>query len=406
MRYAIRLFVVSLLLHGVTACMGNRSGGTGYPEVQRNIEAYQHALIARGVTGGSIAGVFRGGDAIAYSIVNSGLAGDTAITPNTLFPIWSMSKPITIAAMMILHERGLYEVNDPVSKYIPYFANLKCKDKDGKVYPCKNDLRIVHLLSHRSGYGYYDPGKGPSIPGPYQNLDQFVRAVAAHPLEFEPGTEYLYGINQAILGRLVEVLSGKEFFALLSEAIFEPLGMADTKFELSPDDRKRFAALFRKPDPSKDDGRFDSGSSVFSTTQDELSYEPGTKAQFGGEGLVSTFEDYRHFCEMLLGKGTYRGKRVLDERSIEMMTAVTTEGKLTRGYNNGHDYGYSLFILSEPALDGTGAPKGIFGWSGYHNTHFWIDYEKNIYGLFMTRTAPFSWEIQKQFRAAVYRGLH
>jgi CubicO group peptidase (beta-lactamase class C family) len=192
----------------------------------------------------------------------------------------------------------------------------------------------------------------------------------------------------------------------LSEAIFEPLGMANTKFELSPDDRKRFQVLFKKPDPPEVDDRFDEGTSAFSTAHDELSYAPGTKAQFGGEGLVSTFEDYRRFCEMLLGRGTYRGTQILDERSIEMMTAVMTEGGLTRGYNNGMEYGYSLFVLSEPALDGTGSSRGIFGWSGYHNTHFWIDYEKNIYGLFMTRTVPFSWEIQKQFRATVYRGLN
>jgi len=233
-----------------------------------------------------------------------------------------------------------------------------------------------------------------------------VRDVAAHPLEFEPGTEYRYGINQAILGRVVEVLSGQEFFEFLREAIFEPLGMANTKFELSPEDRQRFQNLFKKPDPSLTGDRFDEGPSVFSTDHDELSYAPGTKAQFGGEGLVSTFDDYRRFCEMLLGRGAYRGTRILHEQSIDMMTSVVTEGRLMGGYNNGMDYGYSLFVLSEPALDGTGSPRGIFGWSGYHNTHFWIDYEKNIFGLFMTRTVPYSGEIQKQFRVAVYRNLN
>jgi CubicO group peptidase (beta-lactamase class C family) len=406
MHTEIRAIVASLFVLTVAACSGNRGAGPGDQVVQQNIEAYQRALIARGVTGGSVAGVFRGGDTVAYSMVNSGVAGDAPISPNTIFPIWSMSKPITIAAMMILHERGLYEVSDPVSKYIPYFSTLNCKDEDGQIYRCENELQIVHLLSHRSGYGYYEQGKGPSHLDPYENLDQFVRDVAAHPVEFEPGTEYRYGINQAILGRVVEVLSGKEFFEFLSEAIFEPLGMANTKFELSPDDRKRFQVLFKKPDPPEVDDRFDEGISTFSTAHDELFYAPGTKAQFGGEGLVSTFDDYRRFCEMLLGRGTYRGTRILNERSIEMMTAVITEGGLTRGYNNGMDYGYSLFILSEPALDGTGSSRGIFGWSGYHNTHFWIDYEKNIYGLFMTRTVPYSGEIQKQFRAAVYRGLN
>ena len=401
----IRAIFTSLLVLTFIACGGNGSSGSGNQHVQKNIEAYQRALITSGVTGGSVAGVFSGEDTLAYSIVNSGLAGDMPISPSTIFPIWSMSKPITITAMMILHERGFYKLDDPVSKYIPYFSNLQCKAEDGQLYRCKNELQIVHLLSHRSGYGYYEQGEGPSHLTPYENLDQFVRDVAAHPVEFEPGTDYLYGINQAILGRVVEILSGKEFFEFLTEAIFEPLGMDNTKFELSPDERKHFQVLFKKPDPPEVDGGFDKGTSVFSTAYDELSYVPGTKAQYGGDGLVSTFDDYRRFCEMLLGRGTYRGKRILDEQSIDMMTSVITEGGLRRGYNTGVDYGYSLFILREPILDGTGSSKGIFGWSGYHKTHFWIDYEKNIYGLFMTRTVPFSWEIQKHFRAAVYSGL-
>jgi len=409
MHMKVRTIVSSVLILTLVACAGSRSRLPNDQGMQKNIEAYQRALIAKGVTGGSVAGVFRGGETLAYSIVNSGLPGDTPVSPDTIFPIWSMSKPITTAAMMILHERGLYQVSDPVSKYIPYFSDLKCKGEDGQSYPCENELKIVHLLSHRSGYGYYDQGEGPSHLDPYEDLDKFVRVVSAHPVEFEPGTEYLYGINQAILGRLVEVLSGVEFFEFLNETIFEPLGMTHTRFELSPEDRKRFQVLFKKPgyDETMEAGiKFDEGTSAFSNAHDELSYAPGTKVQLGGEGLVSTFGDYRRFCEMLLGRGVYRGKRVLDEQSIEMMVAVTTEGEVTRGYNDGFDYGYSLFVLSEPALDGTGSSKRIFGWSGYHNTHFWIDYDKNLYGLFMTRTVPFSFEIQKQFRSAVYRGLN
>lgn len=374
-------------------------------DLKQNVEAYQRALIAAGVTGSSVAGVFRGTDTLVYSIVNSGLAGDTPITSSTIFPIWSMSKPITIAAMMILHQRGLYQVNDPVSKYIPYFAELKCRDPDGALYSCRSELRIEHLLSHRSGYAYYERGKGPSHLDPHEDLDAYVRAVVAHPLEFEPGTAWVYGLNQAILGRLVEVLSGKEFYGFLKEEFFDPLGMVDTKFELTPEDRARFQVLFRKPGPVPTQDRFDSGTSEFTTTYDELAYTPGTKAQFGGEGLVSTFEDYRRFCEMLLGRGVFRGKRILDERSIAMMTAAVTPPGRISGYSTGQAHGYSLFVLEEPALDGTGAPKGIFGWSGAHNTHFWVDYENNLYGLWMTRTTPFSWEIQKQFRDAVYRSL-
>ncbi len=404
----VRTIVSSLALVGLASCAGRPGPATDERNqaVQRNVEAYQRALIARGVTAGSVAGVFRGSDTVAMSIVNSGLVGDTPISDSTIFPIWSMSKPITIVAMMILHERGLYKLGDPVSKYIPYFADMKCKDKAGKTYRCKTELQVVHLLTHRSGYGYYDRGKGPSHLDPYANLDQFVKDVAAHPAEFEPGADYLYGLNMAILGRVVEVLTGQEFYAFLKESIFDPLDMPHTKFELSAADRSRWQVLFKKPKPLIDPAMFDEGTSAFSTADDELAYSPGTKAQFGGEGLVSTFEDYRHFCEMLLGRGNFRGTRILTEQSIAMMTSVATESRLRRGYNNGQDFGYSLWVLTEPALDGAGSPRGIYGWSGYHNTHFWIDYENRVYGLFMTRTFPFSWEIQKQLRAAVYRGLN
>lgn len=398
------LRILSPTIAALALCVSVFAADSRHAAVQQSIEAYQRALIARGVTGSSVAGVYRGSETIAHSVMNSGLPGDTAITAKTIFPIWSMSKPITIVAMMILHERGRYALEDPVSKYLPYFADMTCKDKTGKVAKCQNPLKVVHLLTHRSGYGYYESGKGPSFLDSHENLDQFARALAAHPAEFEPGTDYIYGQNQAILGRLVEVLSGKEFFVFLKENLFDPLDMPDTKFELTAEDRKRFQILFKKPKPG-DEARFDTGESSFTREHDELPYTPGTKAQYGGEGLVSTFEDYRHFCEMLLAQGTFRGKRILSPQSIATMTAVATPGGLIRSYNNGQDHGFSLWLLNEPVLDGTGAPKGLYGWSGYHNTHFWIDPKTGIYGLFLTRTYPFSWEIQKQFRSAVYRGL-
>ena len=122
----------------------------------------------------------------------------------------------------------------------------------------------------------------------------------------------------------------------------------------------------------------------------------------GGEGLVSTFSDYRKFCEMLLNGGQYNGQQIISAASLELMTTTVTPPQLSGGYSSGFGYAYSVFNLVEPALDGTGSPAGIFGWSGAHNTHFWIDPTNGIYGLFMTRTTPFSFEIQKHFRAAVY----
>ena len=380
-------------------------------ELADGVRAYQQALITHGVTGSSIAGVFQGNNTLALSAVTSEIPDDGSISQDTIFPIWSMSKPITIVAMMILRDKGTYRVDEPVSKYIPDFRNLMCKPTDNRddIYPCENELLIEHLLTHRSGYSYYGAGfgEGPDFRFPYNDLEEFVQHVSAQPLEFEPGTEYLYGINQAILGRLVELLSGREFYTFLNTEIFKPLGMTQTKFSLSKKDRQNFQPLYRK-------GQYKLGVNLISPDQgeskvtrdfDELNYSVGTKKQLGGEGLVSTFRDYRRFCEMLLNRGEMNGQRILSKESFLLMTKTVTPPQISNGYNNGFGYAYSMFNLEEPSLDGTGAPKGIFGWSGYHNTHFWIDQENGIYGLFMTRTTPFSFEIQKHFRAAVYKAL-
>ncbi|MDA8620501.1 beta-lactamase family protein, partial [Luminiphilus sp.] len=236
----ISTLLILLLSHSVAAA-----------SLSDSVRTYQEALIAHGVTGSNIAGVFKGSEVLALSAVTSDLPGDQAITEETIFPIWSMSKPVTIVAMMVLLDQGMYTVDEPVSKYLPEFANLMCRpeEEDADLYPCENALLIEHLLTHRSGYSYYGNGggEGPDFRFPYTDLEDYIRHVASWPVEFEPGTAYLYGINQAILGRLVEVLSGKTFFEFLDEAIFAPLGMSDTKFELTEADRARLQPLYRKP---------------------------------------------------------------------------------------------------------------------------------------------------------------
>ena len=356
-------------------------------KINKNVKSYQKALIDNSITASNVTIVYKDGKKIVHSIINSGKDGDMDITDNTIFPIWSMSKPITIVSMMILKERGLVDFDDPVSKYIPYFKELKCKDGE-MIYECKNELKVFHLMTHRSGYKYdiaYE-----TRDHLYKDLDDYVKKVSSMPVEFEPGTEYIYGINQAILGRIVEVISKKRFYDFLNENIFIPLNMKDTKFYLTDNERKRFQILYRKSDEKLH----------FTFNYDENKYLPGNLVQLGGEGLVSTMDNYSKFCEMLLNKGVFNGKRILSEESIyEMITPVS------KGDGNGFDIGYSFFNLTEPLLDGVNSPKGIFGWSGYHNTHFWIDYKNNLYGLFMTRTTPFSSEIQKNFRASVYNSL-
>ena len=294
------------------------AGPPGVDEGQYNrLSEFQDKLIRDEVTGSNVTLVFEDGKVIYHSIVNSLKDGDRDITEDTLFPIWSMSKPITIVAMLTLHEKGLFDWNDPVSKYMPCFEALTVRDGD-TVRPAKEPLRVEHLMSHRSGYAYYWAQPSHDSPQPnqtrFQNLQQYVEATARTPVNFEPGSDYVYGINQAILGRLVEVLSGKSFQEYLQETIFDPLGMTQTSFALDAERRARFQPLF-----------INSSDMIgFTNELDELTYAPESRAHFGGEGLTSTLGDYSRFCEMLLGGGEFRDRRIVSEASLANMTSART----------------------------------------------------------------------------------
>ena len=348
---------------------------------------FQRKLIQTETTGSNVAMLFKDGKIIYHHIENSLNPMGKNIYNNSIFPIWSMSKPITIVAMMALKEKGLINFTDKVSKYIPEFKKLKCKDGMGGTYNCKKDLTVFHLMTHRSGYSYYGSPHFFTSTIKYNNLEDFVFDVANHPLEFEPGSEYLYGINMAILGKIIEVVTNKTFFEYLKEEIFDPLEMDDTKFYLTDSERKYFQPLWINNESLKG----------FTDNLDELTYDYENKAYFGGEGLVSTLADYSKFCQMLLNNGSINGHNIISKESINEMTQP--HSKIP---DDPFDIGYSLFVLRDSKSDGTNSSEGIYGWSGYHNTHFWIDREKNLFGLFMTRAREFSFEIQKEFRRAVY----
>jgi len=353
------------------------------------IQSFQRNLIENEITASNVALVFKDGKVIYHNIENSMDPKGRPIYNNTVFPIWSMSKPITIVAMMQLYEEGLIDFEDKLSKYIPEFENLKCKGEDG-IYKCKKDLTLFHLMTHRSGYSYYENPEFFTSTLKYDNLEDFTSDVANHPVEFEPGSKYLYGINMAILGRVVEVVTKKTFYEYLKEKIFDPLNMDETKFYLTKSDRARFQPLYINNGSLKG----------FTNDLDELTYDINNKAYFGGEGLVSTLDDYSNFCQMLLNGGSFEGKKIISQESINMMTKSYSKIE-----DDPFDYGFSFFVLRDPDLDGTNSSKGIYGWSGYHNTHFWIDPEKKLFGLFMTRAREFSFGIQKEFRRAVYSSL-
>ncbi|MDC1047954.1 serine hydrolase [Flavobacteriaceae bacterium] len=374
------------------------------------IKLLQKKLIVDEITGSNVALVYKEGSVVYFNVQNSGKIGDKNISnksykpyKETIFPIWSMSKPISIVATMILLERGLIKLTDNISKYIPAMKNMNCETENG-IQPCENQIKIIDLLTHRSGLGYYsDPGYGYGYTNSikYDNLEEFTNDLSEVVLKFEPGLKYFYGINQAVLGRVIEVVSNQTFFEFLKKELFDPLEMNETKFYLTKQERDRFQPLFINTGALKG----------FTYELNELSYKKNNEAYFGGEGLVSTLGDYSNFCKMLLNGGSYNGKKIISQNSINLMTK-----KYSQSYPNeefadtrklGFYYGFSLFVLENPEIDNTNSTKGIYGWSGYHNTHFWIDPEKQLFAIFLSRSRQgvSNIDTQKEFRRAVYKTI-
>ena len=387
------------------------------------IEKFQNNLVEKGITGSNVTQVFKDGKIIYSNIANSGALGDKDIDENTIFPIWSMSKTVTTVAMMILLDEGKYNLNDNVADYLPEYENINCKGPDG-IYPCENELKIIHLLTHRSGYTYYANNGAnwvsalhtdlyPAITNPvrFNNLDDYSKAVSEIPLDFEPGSMYTYGINQAILGRLIEVITNKSFYSYLKENIFDKLEMNDTKFHLTAADRKRFQPLRVNIKPNTAFNNSDFHLDGYTSALDGYTYDENNKAHFGGEGLVSTMSDFSKFCEMLVNAGVYNNERIVSEEGIKTMTSKYSNGYPDPSEPNvfpleGYSYGFTFSVLEDSDARASGAPNGIYGWSGYHNTWFWIDPTNKLYALFMSNSIEPDFSILKDFELATYKFIN
>ena len=391
----MKLSIIILYLFSIPYLISQEKDGQKY---ETNILVnFQKKLIKDETTGSNEVVIFKDGKIVFHNIENSLKKNDKPITSKTIFPIWSMSKPITVVAMLTLHEKGLIDFDDPVSKYIPSFSNLKCKGING-TYKCEKELKLIHLMNHRSGYKYYDGYYLDAFKS--KDLEELVRKIADKPVDFEPGTKYLYGINHSILGRVVEVVSGMSFDKYLNKSIFIPLEMNNTKFYLTDHDRNLFQPLFINNGSIK--GFSQEG---ITSVGDFITYDIKNRAYLGGEGLVSTTKDFINFSQMLLNNGTYKGRKIISSESIKLMTKKHSEGypveensfANTVGFYNG----FSIWVMEKPEVAGFDAPKGIYGHGGYQHTEFWIDPENSLFALFMTRALSYK-QHREKFMKAVY----
>ena len=316
------------------------------------------------------------------------------MTPDTIFRIASMTKPITSVAVMMLYEEGHFRLNEPVSKYIPAFKEMhvmppESAEDSAQPVPATRQITIWHLLTHTSGLTYHwNERLGPQYAaadithGLLQDastLDEKMKVLATLPLLYQPGAEFEYGLSIDLLGYLVEVVSGMSLNEFFSERIFRPLDMNDTHFFIPEAKRERLATVYERtkdgpitrksPEPTVE------GSLTYST---DYPYK-GPRTYFsGGGGLVSTAPDYARFAQMMLNGGKLDGVRLLSRKTVELMT-------LNQLANMDVDFGFGLgfsVVRDESDLNEIGS-VGRFGWSGFFFTSFFIDPQEQMIGIFM-----------------------
>ncbi len=341
------------------------------------------------------------------------------IKMDTIFRIASMSKPITSAAAMILVDDGKLRLDDPLSKYVPEFKApvvAVSRKEDGKVAwstePARRAITIHDLLTHTSGIGYRfanHPYLGPRFvkagvsdglsetPG---TIGDNVKRIAGVPLVSQPGTRFVYGLNSDVLGRVIEVASGKTLAEFFRERLFEPLGMKDTAFVLPKEKQGRLAALY-EPDRNGVIHRIGTkpvtrGLLVYSATYPTAE---GSKYYSGGAGLVSTAGDYHRFLRMLLNKGELDGKRVLKSETVAQMTRDQL-GKIAAGGGPRFGYGFGIETRKDAV-----PPAGSYSWGGIFYTHFWVDPKNEVCGVLMTQLYPSSLKVREEFVRKVYDTL-
>lgn len=382
------------------------------------ITALMQKHVADGLLAGAIAMVAREGK-VAY-LQCTGLQDrekQVAMNPGTIFRIASMSKAITSVAVMMLYEEGKLQLKDPVSKFIPEFANVKvlaaagdASAQDG-VVPAKRPITIRHLLTHTSGLTYqWDSRVGARYAeagithGLIQDEDLLaddMKKLAQIPLVHQPGEAFTYSLSTDVLGRVVEVASGMPFDEFLRERIFEPLKMSDTDFRLPESKVSRLAAVYA-PDPKGGlmrlpDGVLGEGSMKATVT---YPYEGTHRYRSGGGGLCSTVPDYARFIQMMLNGGELDGARLLGRKTVELMT-VDQVGDLNR------DSGFGLgFGVTRNLREGESTSVGAYRWGGYWYTTFFIDPAEKMIGVCMAQISPAGKAtLNDQFEALAHQAI-
>ena len=335
-------------------------------------------LVDEGKLAGAVTMVSRHGKVVEFDAVGKrDIAANAPMQKDSIFRIYSMSKPITGVAMMILFEEGKWQLNDPVAKYIPEFAKLKVYGTDANNNVVMKDpnhpVTMRELMSHSGGFTYGFFSNTPvdklqleaDVLNPNNTLDEFIKRVAKLPLNAQPGSEWHYSISVDIQGYIVQKLSGMPFEEFLEKRVFKPLGMVDTAFYVPKEKLNRFAEFYSY---DKD------GKMQVVGPHDGLNHDFSAKPALssGGGGLVSTASDYMRFCQMVLNGGQLDGVRILSPLTVELMRTNVLPPNMTV-FGQVAGFGLDFAVYTDPVAAGGYYGKGSFYWGGAAGTWFWID---------------------------------
>jgi len=361
----------------------------------KTLDAAMTKVVADGRVAGMTTLLVRHGKLVAFNTYGKAdLAAGAPMSRDEIFRIYSMTKPITGVAMMILFEEGKWRLDDPVTRFIPEFKNLKVMtgvDDKGNILtvPVERPPTMRELMSHTAGFGY---GLGDKHPVDKlfrdrkvlrsESLQDLANKVADIPLMFQPGTNWSYSVAVDLQGLIVERISGQKFGDFLAQRIFKPLKMTDTAFYTGPDKANRLAALYATDPKTR---KMVVATDIVGNSPPDYTRPP--RVESGGGGLLSTTADYGRFAQMILNKGELDGVRILAPATIELMDTnvipdkvlVNSNGTSGARFNEAVGFGLDFMVVSDPRKAGILEGKNTMSWGGLAGTWFWIDPTNDLY---------------------------
>ncbi len=347
------------------------------------------------------------------------------MTADTIFRLYSMTKPIVCTALMTLLEEGRFRLIDPLAKTIPAFGAVKVMEADGSLVNPARPVMLRDLMTHMSGLTYHFVDESPvgkmyhgaKLLDAQCSLEAAIDDLARFPLAFQPGSRWRYSVGIDVVARVIEVISGRPLGVFLRERLFEPLGMTDTAFGVPPEKRNRLIAMYGRPDLIADGVTVSSELEAWAKgVNDRLdvsqSYPVDSPDVFmrGGHGLFSTIGDYFRFAQMLANGGELDGARILGRKTLELMHSNHVPAALLPLDIGGlplpgYGFGLGSRVLLDVAQSAAPGSVGEFGWSGAAKTHYWVDPKEELVGLFMTQSMM-SFDLPElDLRALAYQAI-